>query len=138
MGKEANRTKDRDEIIKKVAEFLSKEYDSDILEVGSGKIAMPRVDDQGEEFYFKFEASIPRGKRVLNADGTNKYEPYNAYDEQDEWREIVKSREDAANARKEKKERAIQDKLRKAKAKQVVKKLNSEGLDKMIHSKEDE
>ena len=138
MGKEANRTKQRDEILKKVIDFLQKEYDTDILTVGSGEIAMPAVDDQQEEFYFKFSASIPRGKRILGEDGTNHYEPYNAYDEQDEWNATLKEREDKAKAREDAAKRKAADKLRKANAKKVIKKLNTDGLDKMIHSTEDE
>lgn len=134
MGKEMKRTEQRDEILEKVKQFLIKEYDSDVRAIGTGEIMMPAVDENGDEFYFTFKASIPRGKR--NGDGG--YIPYNGYEAANEWKGVLDERADKVKARVEKKERAEKEKIRKAKAKEVVKKLNTVGFNKMVHGEEGE
>ena len=129
MGKEMKRTEQRDEILEKVKQFLMKEYDSDVRATGTGEIMMPAVDSNGEEFYFTFKASIPRGKR----NGNGGYIPYNGYDAADEWKYVLDTRADNERAKAEKKERAEKEKERKANAKKVVRYLNKKGFDKMIH-----
>ena len=134
MGKEMTRTAKRDEILEKVRQFLVKEYETDVLFTGSGEIMMPSVDDQQEEYYFTFKASIPRGKR----NGNGGYVPYDGYEAAEEWKSVLDERADEARARQEKKERAEKEKIRKANAKKIVKKLNEVGLDAMIHEKDDD
>ena len=127
MGKEMNRTAVRDEILESVRQFLETKYDTWCEEIGSGKIIMPAVDKDGEEFYFKFEATIPRGTR---SGGT--YMPFDGDNAIKEWRETkrIKAEEKAAKAAE--KERKEKEKQRLREAKKTVKKLNKEGLNKMI------
>ena len=132
MGKEMKRTEYRDSILEKVRQFLVKEYQTDVLFTGSGELMMPAVDENQEEFYFTFKASIPRGKR-----DTNGYVPYDGYAAAEEWQTVLDDRADKARARQEKKERAEQEKIRKANAKKIVKKLNEVRLDGMIHEKDE-
>ena len=129
MGKEMKRTEQRDEILEKVKQFLIKEYDSDVRATGSGEIMMPAVDENGEEFYFTFKASIPRGKR--NGDGG--YTPYNGYEAAEMWKYTLDDRADKKRASEEKAAMKEKERIRKAAAKKVVKELNEKGLDKMIH-----
>ena len=129
MGKEMKRTEQRDEILEKVRQFLMKEYETDVLYVGTGEIMMPAVDSKKEEFYFTFKATIPRGKR----NGNGGYIPYSGYDAAEEWDGVLEKRADDARARAEKKEHEAKEKERKAAAKKVVRDLNKKGLDKMIH-----
>lgn len=137
MGKEMTRTQYRDEIMAKVVDFLTREYDADIRFVGSGEIMMPVVDSNGEEFYFTFKGTIPRGKRIITEDGKNTYEPYNGYDKAEEYSDVLQDRANRKKVSEEKKALKEKEKERKAKAKQVVKRLNTEGLDAMIHSDEE-
>lgn len=132
MGKEMTRTKQRDDILQKVVKFLSKEYDADIRFTGSGEIMMPAVDENGEEYYFKFKASIPRGKRS----GDGSYAPYDGYEAAEMWQYTLDERADKKRAREEKAAMKEKEKIRKAEAKKVVKKLNTVGLDAMIHGEE--
>lgn len=133
MGKEMMRTKQRDEILKKVIDLLEKEYDADIRLIGSGEIMMPVVDENGDEFYFKFKATIPRGKRIIDEEGNGCYQPYNGYDAADEYKYVLEERESRHRASAEKKAAAEKEKQRKRDAKKVIKKLNTEGLQAMIH-----
>ena len=131
------RTAQRDEILKKVVDFLAKEYDADVKFTGSGEIMMPAVDENQEEFYFKFKASIPRGTRVIDGEGNGGYVPYNGYDKAEEWKDILKERADKKAASEAKAAAKEKEKERKKKAKEVVKKLNTVGLDRMIHEKDE-
>ena len=129
MGKEMTRTKQRDDILQKVVNFLSKEYDADIRFTGSGEIMMPAVDENGEEYYFKFKASIPRGKRS----GDGSYAPYDGYEAAEMWQYTLDERADKKRAREEKAAMKEKEKIRKAEAKKIVKKLNTVGFDAMVH-----
>lgn len=134
MGKEMTRTKYRDEVLNKIVSLLGKEYDADVRFIGSGEIMMPAVDENGEEFYFTFKATIPRGKRIIQDDGTSTYQPYDGYKKAEEYELVL---EDNANKKKvseEKKLLKAKEKERKANAKKIVKRLNTEGLNAMIHS----
>ena len=129
MGKEMKRTEQRDEILKKVVDFLSKEYDADIRFTGSGEIMMPAVDENGEEYYFKFKASIPRGKRS----GDGSYVPYDGYEAAQMWQYTLDDRAEKKRASEEKAAMKEKEKIRKAEAKKVVKKLNTVGFNAMVH-----
>ena len=132
MGKEMNRTAQRDEILSAVKGFLEEYFDTWCEPCGSGEIIMPAIDENGEEFYFKFKASIPRGTR--NGAGG-----YNGFDGDAAVKTYRKEQEIKAQERAAKeaeKQRKIDEKKRKAEAKKVVKKLNKDGLDKMIHEGE--
>ena len=127
MGKEMKRTAQRDEILTKIKQFLAKEYDTWVEDCGSGEFLMPAIDNEGEEFYFKFKAVIPRGTRTS---GT--YAPYNGDAVIQEWKETQevkaaeKARKEAEKARKEAEKQRLRE------AKKTVKKLNKDGLNKMI------
>lgn len=113
MGKENMRTKIRDSILEKVAGFLEKEYDSDVLSVGSGEISMPSIDDDGNEIFVNVKISIPRGTRK---DGG--YTPYDGYAVAEDY----KAEKEATLAKKEK---GAQKKQAKEEAKQLRKAISN-------------
>lgn len=127
MGKEMNRTAKRDEILVAVKAFLEEHFDTWCEEVGSGEIIMPAVDDDGEEFYFKFKASIPRGTR---SGGT--YKPYDGDAAVKAWREEQEMKAEIKAEKEKEKARKLAEKERVKAAKKTVKKLNKEGLENMI------
>lgn len=131
MGKEMNRTAQRDEIMEKVRQFLATEYTTDCKYVAGGEIMLPAVDDEGEEFYFTFKAAIPRGKRK---DGG--YIPYDGYAAAEAYEidQQIKAEEKAAKEAEKARKAAEKERLKAAK--KTVKKLNKEGLDKMVHEDE--
>lgn len=131
MGKEMNRTAQRDNILSAIKEFLCEHFDTWCEDIGSGEFIMPAIDENGEEFYFKFKASIPRGTRKVGAE-----KGYNAFDGDAAvkmWREEQEAKAAEKAAKEAEKKRKEQERLKKAEAKKIIKKLNKEGLDKMIH-----
>ena len=75
MGKEANRTKLRDGILEKIAEFLGDEYDTYVRPVASGEYTMLIEDEEGNKIFANIKVSIPRGTRNGNG-GYNAYDGY--------------------------------------------------------------
>lgn len=134
MGKEMNRTAQRDEILSAIKDFLCNHFDTWCEDVGSGEIIMPAIDENGEEFYFKLKASIPRGTR----NGAGGYNGFDGDAAVKAWREEQEMKAQERAAKEAEKQRKIDEKKRKQEAKKVVKKLNKEGLDKLIHEDEGE
>lgn len=129
MGKEMKITQIRDNFIEQVRAAFEQHFDSDCFVAGSGILAMPGVDDEGNEFFYKIQISVPRGSR--NGDGG--YTPWDAYGDKEEYELKVKEKEDKKAAREAKKKRKEDEKARKAAAKKVVKKLNEKGFDALVH-----
>lgn len=133
MNKAALETAIRNDILAFLTEALSAHYDSDVMDVSASELTMPVVDANGEEKFALIKVSIPRGSRI---DGG--YEPYDGYAAHEDWELVKADRVDKEAKRKEKAERAEKERQRKREARKVVKKLNKEGLDAMIHEGEGE
>lgn len=123
----------RDEIVKAVASALENHFDTDTLIVGPGDIAIPVTDAENNEKFGLISISIPRGTR--NAEGT--YDPYDGYAAAEEYKMILEDRAEKKALREEKKRLAQEERARKKAAKETIKKLNTDGLDKMIHEEAD-
>ena len=131
MGKEMNRTAQRDNILNEVKKFLCEHFDTWCEDVGSGEIIMPAIDENGEEFYFKFKATIPRGTRKTGAE-----KGYNAFDADravKEWKETQEFKAEEKAKKEAEKKRKEEEKAKLKKAKKIVTDLNKKGIDKMIH-----
>lgn len=128
MGKEAKLNTKKNEVLERVMDYLRKAYETDVEKVGTSEAMMPAVDENGNEFYYKIQISVPRGTR--NANGT--YNPYNGYDEATEWKEKVADDEAKRAVKEQKKAEAIAKREALRQAKQTVKELNKKGLNKMI------
>ena len=68
----------RNNILKDIIEFVATKYDAEAISVDSGAVAIPVVDEEGNEKYAKIVVSIPRGTR----NGNGGYNEYNAYEEE--------------------------------------------------------
>lgn len=123
----------RMQILAHIQQVLSNDYDTDVKPVSASELMMPVLDADGNEKFALIKISIPRGSR---SDGT--FIPYDGYAAADAYAEDVALDEEKKKARQEERDRKQKEKERKAAARKVVKKLNSEGLDAMIHEKEDE
>lgn len=134
MGKEMNATKQRDNFLEKLRPVITEVFDSDVFYVGSGILAMPGVDEDGNEFFYKIQVSIPRGRR----NGEGGYEPWDAYADKEEYDFKISEAAAKKAAKEEKARKAADEKARKKKAKETIKELNKKGLDKMIHEGEGE
>ena len=133
MSKASLENELRTNVLAQISEHLDKVYNADVLSVSASELAIPMVDAEGNECYVLVKVSVPRGTR--NGDGT--YTPYDGYAAAEDWKLVLADRADKAKARQEKAERAEAARERKRKAKQVVKKLNEQGLDAMIHAEEE-
>ena len=128
MGIESRRNNKKNAVLERVMEFLSKEYDTDVLKVGTSAAMMPAVDEDGEEFYYKIQISVPRGARKGDGD----YTPYDGYDAAKEYAETVADKQAKREVREQKKAAAIAAAEAKRAAKATIKDLNKIGLKKMI------
>lgn len=129
MGKEINITRIRDNFIEQVRATLEQEFNSDCFFTASGVLAMPGVDEDGNEFFYKIQISVPRGSRS----GDGGYIPWDAYADKEDYELKVKEKEDKKAAKEAEKKRKEDEKARKAAAKKVVKKLNEKGFDALVH-----
>ena len=129
MGKEMKITQIRDNFIEQVRAAFEEHFDSDCFVAGSGILAIPGVDDEGNEFFYKIQISVPRGSR--NGDGS--YTPWDAYSDKEEYELKIKEKEDKKAAKEAEKKRKEEERARKAAAKKVVKKLNEKGFDALVH-----
>lgn len=124
----------RNEILTALTTFLSEHFQSDVMDVSASEVTMPVVDAEGNEKFALIKVSIPRGTRL----GDGQYEPYDGYAAHDDWELEKADKADKAAKRKEKADRAAAEKERKQAAKKTVKRLNTEGLNAMIHNPEPE
>ena len=129
MSKASMETAIRNKMLENIMKMIDSEYATDALPVSASEIAVPVVDEEGNEKFALIKVSIPRGTR--NGDGG--YTPYDGYAAAGDYKLDLEDKADKARAREEKKERAAKEKERKANARKVVKELNEKGLDKMIH-----
>lgn len=129
MSKASMETAIRNTMLENIMKMIDSEYATDALPVSASEIAVPVVDEEGNEKFALIKVSIPRGTR--NGDGG--YTPYDGYAAAEDYKLDLADKADKARAREEKKERAAKKKERKANARKVVKELNEKGLDKMIH-----
>ena len=129
MSKASMETAIRNKMLENIMKMIDSEYATDALPVSASEIAVPVVDEEGNEKFALIKVSIPRGTR--NGDGG--YTPYDGYAAAEDYKLDLEDKADKARAREEKKERAAKEKERKAAAKKVVKELNEKGLDKIIY-----
>ena len=65
----------RSDMMNHVIEMVSNVYDTDGLVVSASEIAIPVLDEEGNEKFVLIKVSIPRGTR----DGEGGYIPYDGY-----------------------------------------------------------
>ena len=109
MNKATLETNLRNEVMAAIAEFITKQYETDVLTVSASEFALPLLDAEGNEKYALVKVSIPRGKRT---NGT--YEPYDGYAAAEEYRAEMdeKAAKKAASAEKKAREEALREQRR--------------------------
>lgn len=133
MSKAALETEIRNDVLDKIKTALAAAYEADVMDVSASELVMPVVDAEGNEKYALIKVSIPRGTR----NGGGGYDAYDGYAAHDDWELVKADKADKAAKRKEKAERAEKEKERKRAARKTIKKLNTVGLDAMIHEQEE-
>ena len=63
MSKAEMETKARNDYLDFISTKLSEQYDADVLRVSASEIAIPYVDEEGNEKWALVKVSIPRGTR---------------------------------------------------------------------------
>ena len=133
MSKASLETALRNEILDVIRAALSEHFDLDpvtqIEAVSASEITLPLCDSEGNEKYPLVKVSIPRGTR----NGNGGYTPYDGHAAAEEWQAELADRADKAAKRKEKAERAEKEKERKRAARKVIKALNTEGFEALVH-----
>lgn len=132
MGKEAKRNDQKNQLLVDFQNFMSEKYNIDVLRVGPSELAIPAVDDEGNEYFNLLKLSVPRGTR----NGEGGYTPYDGYAAADEYKFELEEKAAKKAASEAKKVAAEKAKEAKREAKKVVKELNQKGLKGMIESAE--
>jgi hypothetical protein len=90
----------RSDVMQIIIDALEAHYDVNAIVVGSGEIALPIVDAEGNEKYPKIKVSIPRGTR----NGEGGYIPYDGYEVAEEFKAEKESKVQERAVRKAMKE----------------------------------
>lgn len=123
----------RNEALDVVMKALEDHFDADTLLVNVGTIAIPVTDAEKNEKFVVVKVSTPRGTR--NAAGT--YDPYDGYAAAEDYQIQLDMRATKKAETAEKNRIKEEEKARKKAAKETIKKLNKDGLNKMIHEPEE-
>ena len=132
MGKEAKRNDQKNQLLVDFQNFMSEKYNIDVLSVGPSELAIPAVDDEGNEYFNLLKLSVPRGTR----NGEGGYNPYDGYAAAEDYKFELEEKAAKKAASEAKKAAAEKAKEAKREAKKVVKELNQKGLKGMIESAE--
>lgn len=65
----------RNKFLSFVSDTISKEMETDVLPVSASELAIPVLDEEGNEKFVLIKISIPRGTR----NGMGGYDPYDGY-----------------------------------------------------------
>lgn len=119
----------RNDILNAITEMLTAKLETDVLPVSASELAIPVLDEEGNEKFALVKVSIPRGTR--NGSGYDAYDGYAAADEYKAEQEEKAAKRAASAAKKEQ-----AAKLREAKreARQVKKAV--ENLEKAVQDYE--
>ena len=75
MTKAQLETKLRNSFLNFVTEQIQTAFDTDVLAVSASELAIPTLDEEGNEKFVLIKVSIPRGTR----NGQGGYDPYDGY-----------------------------------------------------------
>ena len=75
MTKAQLETKLRNTFLNFVTEQVQTSFDTDVLPVSASELAIPCLDEEGNEKFVLIKVSIPRGTR----NGQGSYDPYDGY-----------------------------------------------------------
>lgn len=82
MSKAEMETKARNDYLDFISTKLSEQYDADVLRVSASELAIPYVDEEGNEKWALVKVSIPRGAR----NGNGGYDGYDGYAAAEEYK----------------------------------------------------
>ena len=71
-----------------IANAITNEMETDVLAVSASELAVPCLDDEGNEKFVLIKVSIPRGTR----NGEGGYTPYDGYEASQAYHEELESK----------------------------------------------
>ena len=104
MTKAQLETAIRNRFLDLIREMVSDKVDTDALPVSASELAIPCLDDEGNESWALIKVSIPRGTR----NGEGGYIPYNGYSANEEYVYTLREKADKKAAAEAKKQRKIE------------------------------
>ena len=88
MTKSQLETAIRNRFLSFISETISQEMEIDVLPVSASELAIPCLDDEGNEKWALVKVSIPRGTR----NGAGGYDPYDGYTASEDYLDDLKEK----------------------------------------------
>ena len=86
-----------------IAQTISKEMETDALPVSASELAIPCLDEEGNEKFVLIKISVPRGTR----NGAGGYDPYDGYTANEDYLDDLKKKANKKAAAEAKKQAKI-------------------------------
>lgn len=117
MTKAQLETKLRNRFLSFITQTISQEMEIDALPVSASELAVPCLDDEGNETWALVKVSIPRGTR----NGEGGYNPYNGYALAEEYaQDCVEKAQKKADAEAKKQKKIAADEKKRAEKKALA------------------
>lgn len=117
MTKAQLETKLRNTFLNFVTEQVQTSFETDVLSVSASELAIPCLDDEGNEKFVLIKVSIPRGTR----NGQGGYDPYDGYAAAEDYaQDCVDKAAKKADAEAKKQAKIVQDEKKRAEKKALA------------------
>ena len=117
MTKAQLETKLRNTFLTFVTEQIQTAFDTDVLAVSASELAIPTLDEEGNEKFVLIKVSIPRGTR----NGEGGYDPYDGYAVAEDYaQDCVEKAQKKADAEAKKQKKIAADEKKRAEKKALA------------------
>ena len=117
MTKAQLETKLRNTFLTFVTEQIQTAFDTDVLAVSASELAIPTLDEEGNEKFVLIKVSIPRGTR----NGQGGYDPYDGYAVAEDYaQDCVEKAQKKADAEAKKQKKIAADEKKRAEKKALA------------------
>ena len=117
MNKAQLETKLRNTFLNFITEQVQTSFETDVLPVSASELAIPCLDEEGNEKFVLIKVSIPRGSR----DGNGGYDPYDGYEVAKGYaQDCVEKAQKKANAEAKKQAKIAKDEKARAEKKALA------------------
>ena len=117
MTKAQLETKLRNTFLTFVTEQIQTAFDTDVLAVSASELAIPTIDEEGNEKFVLIKVSIPRGTR----NGEGGYDPYDGYAVAEDYaQDCVEKAQKKADAEAKKQKKIAADEKKRAEKKALA------------------
>jgi len=107
----------RNKFLAFVSDTISQEMETDVLPVSASELAIPCLDEEGNEKFVLIKVSIPRGTR----NGQGGYDPYDGYYLAEQYAQELKDKADyKAQKNAEKQAKIARDEKKRAEKKALA------------------